>query len=93
MRQFRRVACGLVMLSLLVITLFGLSGCGPKAGGETVASPSKGQVTQYGNGYRFDRNGWVHVHIEGEPRARGFLDGYLKDRPSQPWVVFKAGER
>ncbi|MEA3493142.1 MAG: hypothetical protein U9R38_02000 [Candidatus Margulisiibacteriota bacterium] len=48
----------------------------------------------YGKGYRFEKNGWVYVHIEGEPYERGFqhgyLEGYLKDRPSQPWTKFKA---
>jgi hypothetical protein len=26
---------------------------------------------------RFDRNGWIYLHIEGEPRALGFQHGYL----------------
>lgn len=76
-RPFGKVVCGLVMFSLLFITLFGLSGCSLKVGWETVAPPSKGQVTPYGNGYRFDRNGWVYVHIEGEPHERGLQYGYL----------------
>ena len=31
----------------------------------------------YDKGYRFDHNGWVYVHIEGEPYERGFQHGYL----------------
>jgi hypothetical protein len=27
--------------------------------------------------YRFDRGGWVYVHLEGEPSAMGFQHGYL----------------
>jgi len=26
---------------------------------------------------RFERAGWIYLHIEGEPRARGFQHGYL----------------
>jgi hypothetical protein len=28
-------------------------------------------------GKRFERGGWVYLHIEGEPRERGFQHGYL----------------
>ncbi|RKZ85952.1 MAG: peptidase C45 [Candidatus Parabeggiatoa sp. nov. 1] len=31
----------------------------------------------YGKGYRFDRNGWTYVHIEGEPEERGEQYGNL----------------
>lgn len=31
----------------------------------------------YGSGYRFDRHGWIYLHIEGEPYERGFQHGYL----------------
>ena len=31
----------------------------------------------YGKGYRFDKNSWICVHIEGEPYERGFQHGYL----------------
>src|SRR5437899_916157 len=26
---------------------------------------------------RFERAGWIYLHIEGEPRPRGFQHGYL----------------
>lgn len=29
------------------------------------------------NGYRFDKNGWIYVHIEGNPYDRGFAHGKL----------------
>jgi putative hemolysin len=35
------------------------------------------KVVQYGDGYRFDQNGWIYLHIEGEPYQRGFQHGYL----------------
>ncbi len=38
----------------------------------------------YGKGYRFDKNGWIYVHIEGRPYQRGYQYGYLiADRLAQ----------
>jgi len=28
-------------------------------------------------GYRYDKNGWVYLHLEGSPKERGFQYGYL----------------
>ena len=36
-----------------------------------------GEITTYDKGYRFDKNGWVYIHIEGEPYDRGFQHGFL----------------
>lgn len=30
-----------------------------------------------GKGYRFDENGWIYLHIEGDAFERGFQHGYL----------------
>jgi hypothetical protein len=30
-----------------------------------------------GQGYRFDRNGWIYVHIEGDLHERGYQHGNL----------------
>lgn len=35
------------------------------------------EITKYGDGYRFEQNGWIVLHIAGEPRERGFQHGYL----------------
>ena len=35
------------------------------------------QTSPDGRGYRFERAGWVYLHIEGEPYARGYQHGYL----------------
>ncbi len=32
---------------------------------------------QYGKGYRYNIQGWVYIHIEGEPYERGYQYGYL----------------
>ena len=29
------------------------------------------------NAYRYEKNGWIFVHIEGRPYERGFQHGYL----------------
>ncbi len=35
------------------------------------------EVVRYEKGYRFDKNGWIYIHIEGSPFERGFQHGYL----------------
>ena len=40
---------------------------------EEVASPKK----SFNKGYRFEKNGWTYVHIEGAPYERGMQYGYL----------------
>jgi hypothetical protein len=35
------------------------------------------KVIVYDKGYRFDRDGWIYIHIEGEPYERGIQYGYL----------------
>jgi len=63
------VSC-LTVLALILITLLSFSGC-------TAAVDSEGQITRQGNGYRFDKNGWIYLHIEGTPQERGYQHGYL----------------
>src|SRR5262252_5044301 len=41
------------------------------------AALSKEQETCLRKGKRFERAGWVYLHVEGEPRERGFQHGYL----------------
>jgi hypothetical protein len=43
----------------------------------TESGLSNANLTTYGKGYRFDKNGWIYVHIEGEPYQRGYQHGYL----------------
>ena len=35
------------------------------------------KIKKYGKGFRFEKNGWIYVHIEGKPYERGFQHGYL----------------
>jgi len=32
---------------------------------------------EYKNGYRYNTQGWIYLHIEGEPYERGYQHGYL----------------
>ncbi len=35
------------------------------------------EIVEYGAGYRFERDGWIYLHIAGEPYERGVQHGYL----------------
>ena len=54
----------LLVFSLLYISV----GMGAEAG--RVYSPDS-------KGYRFEQDGWIYIHIEGDPFERGFQHGYL----------------
>ena len=60
-----KVFWGLVVLVILLVTPL------------SVLAEGGDEIIEYGDGYRFDRNGWVYVHIEGEPYERGVQHGYL----------------
>jgi len=34
-------------------------------------------AASYGNGYRYNMNGFIYVHIEGDAYERGYQHGYL----------------
>lgn len=55
--------------SLLILPLTGLLSAAPPL--------SREQKELLAKGYRFNRAGWVYLHVEGSPRARGFQHGYL----------------
>ena len=66
-------------LSMVIAAALLLAGCGGTAevAEEETAHPSEEDIVTYGGAYRFDYNGWVYLHIEGEPYERGFQHGYL----------------
>ena len=69
-RSFLKVT----VISVLVLSL-AVSICSAEM--QTVSQEGVIKATSYGNGYRFDKNGWIYVHIEGAPYERGFQHGYL----------------
>jgi outer membrane protein assembly factor BamB len=48
---------------------------------------------QYGKGYRYNIQGWVYIHIEGDPYDRGYQYGYLASVEIndiiQRWINFE----
>ena len=68
--RINRIVSWLLVFSLAVITSFSFSGC-------AATVDDRGGVTHQGNGYRFDKNGWIYIQIEGTPYERGFQHGYL----------------
>jgi len=67
------------LLKVATIGVFTLSLAIGVSSAEIEATTEKGTIkaTEYEKGYRFDKNGWIYVHIEGEPYERGFQHGYL----------------
>ena len=41
------------------------------------AMPEVSEETNSGKGYRFERGGWIYVHLEGSPHDIGYQHGYL----------------
>lgn len=35
------------------------------------------KVTYYKKGYRYDKNGWIYLHLDGNGYDRGYQEGYL----------------
>lgn len=70
-----------LVIAVAVMTGLLLAGCGEKpaveSNGQETAKPSEEDFTVYDGAYRFNCNGWVYLHIEGEPYQRGFQHGYL----------------
>ncbi|RJQ43316.1 MAG: hypothetical protein C4534_08395 [Gaiellales bacterium] len=73
----------LVFFSVIIaLTLVGgLAGCDSEQKDDAHAVDTSGvresDITRFENGYRFDKNGWIYIHIDGEPFERGRQHGYL----------------
>ena len=69
----RRLHC------VIAFVLFVAAGCGqPPATGVTGQAGAPGAPDpRLAASYRFDRNGWIFVHLEGPPATLGFQHGYL----------------
>ncbi len=57
------------IISLIILAILIFSSCNEKK--QTI------KVQKYHKGFRYDKNGWIYIHIEGEPYERGFQYGYL----------------
>lgn len=56
---------------------FGLCLWGNYAGAAPAAAPTPEQSAWLAKAHRFERAGWIYLHVEGEARERGFQHGYL----------------
>src|SRR5215472_5893332 len=45
--------------------------------GQVAAGPTPEQQQWLAKAHRFERHGWIYVHLEGKATARGFQAGYL----------------
>ena len=72
--QGRALFCGALAMILAFLLIAGVSAAERQQVGKP---PAKAQTSPDGKGYRFEKNGWIYVHIEGEPRERGFQHGFL----------------
>src|SRR4030043_1565198 len=73
----KRILHWLWVLSFTLLISFAFSSCMNTTDDGAAVSQNGNVITKYGNGYRFDENGWVYIHIEGAPYERGFQHGYL----------------
>src|SRR6266568_5074954 len=71
--RLRLVALLLAVAALALFGLFGLAASTREPDAKLV-DPRLAQA------YRFDRNRWVYVHLEGPPGTIGFAHGYLLAR-------------
>lgn len=60
---------GCLLLVVFATSLF--------AGKPSNAKQSDAVKARLGHAYRFDRGGWVYMHLEGKPEDIGFQHGYL----------------
>ncbi len=70
--RMKRAGYSLLIVVMLIAVLFVNSA-------ESVEQEKPTVITsgQYEKGYRYNIQGWVYIHIEGEPYKRGYQYGYL----------------
>lgn len=77
MKRKSLVCIVITMCTLATVLTLPLASCVSNTGNGDGVSQGKSQIVRYESGYRFDENGWIYLHIEGEPYERGFQHGYL----------------
>lgn len=80
MRYISRIVFLLVALAVFVLPAVSYASNGYSKNTKhyiSEASAAHESTTHFGRGYRYDENGWIYVHIEGEPYERGFQHGML----------------
>src|SRR3954451_16909985 len=57
------------------------------------ARPDPASVERYGPAYRYPQDGWIVLHIEGEPYERGYQHGRLLAPEIADYLRTQAGKR
>ena len=88
----RQVYCFVVTLVILLTVIFPAGITANKQSAMDAISSG-----QYGKGYRYNIQGWVYIHIEGEPYERGYQYGYLASAEIvdmiNRWSGYKLGSK
>jgi hypothetical protein len=92
-----RRLCVILLLSLSPLALF-LPVSAPAAAPDPAAIPPQHKplvrdVSRYGPAYRYPQAGWVVLHVEGEPYARGYQQGRLLAKEIAAYIRMLATER
>ena len=71
--------CLVLLAGRLTLSTGGVGdgGLPAKLAAEPAQKAAEGSQTRLGGAYRFERGGWVYVHLEGSPREIGYQHGYL----------------
>jgi hypothetical protein len=72
--EIRRMLKRTFYQSLMVVFMLAFAACSglaPTAPAEEIINSPDGL------GYRFEKDGWIYLHVEGDPYERGFQHGYL----------------
>jgi len=69
----KKAGC-IIIVSILIITIFTSLGSGSE---KQVFEKQPLGSYKYDKGYRYNIQGWIYAHIEGDPYERGFQHGYL----------------
>src|SRR5215831_2698587 len=65
---------------IAILLTAGLFSCSARAtfnGSAADNAPKTSDASKLTGGYRFDRNGWIYIHLEGPPERIGYQHGYL----------------
>jgi hypothetical protein len=81
----------LVLLLLALAPLLALSPSPSAAEKEAQTAPR--DVVRYNSAYRYQQDGWIVVHVEGEPYTRGYQQGKLLSKEIAAYIRMLATER
>jgi hypothetical protein len=87
----RLASPGLLVLSLLFIPALSPTLDGHEDGPKSERKPR--EVERYGSGYRYSKDGWLILHVEGDPYPRGYQQGRLLSAEIASYVRMLARDR